>query len=69
MGAQMVREVAAKTSEVAGDGTTTATLLAAAIVNEGFKYVVAGMNPMDLKRGIDAAVEALSARLSSLAKP
>ncbi len=69
MGAQMVREVAAKTSEVAGDGTTTATLLAAAIVNEGFKYVVAGMNPMDLKRGIDAAVEALSERLRSLAKP
>jgi chaperonin GroEL len=69
MGAQMVREVAAKTSEVAGDGTTTATLLAAAIVNDGFKYVVAGMNPMDLKRGIDAAVEALAQRLRELAKP
>ncbi len=69
MGAQMVREVAAKTSEVAGDGTTTATLLAAAIVNEGMKYVVAGMNPMDLKRGIDRAVEALSARLREAAKP
>ena len=69
MGAQMVREVAAKTSEVAGDGTTTATLLAAAIVNEGMKYVAAGMNPMDLKRGIDRAVEALIAELARLAKP
>jgi chaperonin GroEL len=69
MGAQMVREVAAKTSEVAGDGTTTATLLAAAIVNEGMKYVVAGMNPMDLKRGIDQAVEALVAELGRMAKP
>ena len=69
MGAQMVREVAAKTSEVAGDGTTTATLLAAAIVNEGMKYVAAGMNPMDLKRGIDAAVDALIAELARMAKP
>src|SRR5574341_473399 len=69
MGAQMVREVAAKTSEIAGDGTTTATLLAAAIVNEGLKYVAAGMNPMDLKRGIDAAVERLVAELERLAKP
>ena len=69
MGAQMVREVAAKTAEVAGDGTTTATLLAAAMVNEGMKYVVAGMNPMDLKRGIDRAVEALAARLKELARP
>jgi chaperonin GroEL len=69
MGAQMVREVAAKTSEVAGDGTTTATLLAAAIVNEGMKYVAAGMNPMDLKRGIDQAVNALTKRLGELAKP
>jgi chaperonin GroEL len=69
MGAQMVREVAAKTAEVAGDGTTTATLLAAAIVNEGMKYVAAGMNPMDLKRGIDTAVEALVAELERLAKP
>src|SRR5512142_2121668 len=58
MGAQMAREVAAKTSEVAGDGTTTATVLAAGIVNEGMKYVAAGMNPMDLKRGIDRAVAA-----------
>jgi chaperonin GroEL len=69
MGAQMVREVASKTSEVAGDGTTTATLLAAGIVNEGMKYVVAGMNPMDLKRGIDQAVEAVIAELKRLAKP
>ena len=69
MGAQMVREVASKTSEVAGDGTTTATLLAAAIVNEGMKNVAAGMNPMDLKRGIDRAVEALVAELERMAKP
>jgi chaperonin GroEL len=69
MGAQMVREVAAKTSEVAGDGTTTATLLAASIVNEGLKYVAAGMNPMDLKRGIDLAVDTLVAELERLAKP
>ncbi|MFL5121069.1 MAG: TCP-1/cpn60 chaperonin family protein, partial [Microvirga sp.] len=56
MGAQMVREVASKSSDVAGDGTTTATVLAAAIVREGAKSVAAGMNPMDLKRGIDLAV-------------
>jgi chaperonin GroEL len=59
MGAQMVREVASKTSDVAGDGTTTATVLAAAIVKEGAKAVAAGMNPMDLKRGIDMAVDAI----------
>src|SRR5574342_1006199 len=59
MGAQMVREVASKTSDVAGDGTTTATVLAASIVKEGSKAVAAGMNPMDLKRGIDLAVEAV----------
>src|SRR3984885_6125631 len=59
MGAQMVREVASKTSDRAGDGTTTATVLAAAIVKEGAKAVAAGMNPMDLKRGIDLAVEAV----------
>ena len=59
MGAQMVREVASKTSDLAGDGTTTATVLAAAIVKEGSKAVAAGMNPMDLKRGIDLAVEAI----------
>src|SRR5579871_2982480 len=56
MGAQMVRSVASKTNDVAGDGTTTATVLAQAIVNEGIKLVAAGMNPMDLKRGIDLAV-------------
>ena len=60
MGAQMVKEVAAKTSDVAGDGTTTATVLAQSIVSEGMKYVAAGMNPMDLKRGIDKAVIAAS---------
>src|ERR1700736_5558977 len=59
MGAQMVREVASKTSYIAGDGTTTATVLAAAIIREGAKAVAAGMNPMDLKRGIDIAVEAV----------
>ena len=59
MGAQMVREVASKTSDIAGDGTTTATVLAHAIVKEGAKAVAAGMNPMDLKRGIDLAVEAV----------
>ena len=59
MGAQMVREVASKTNDVAGDGTTTATVLAQAIVREGAKAVAAGMNPMDLKRGIDMAVEAI----------
>ena len=58
MGAQMVKEVASKTSDIAGDGTTTATVLAQAIVREGMKYVAAGMNPMDLKRGIDKAVVA-----------
>jgi chaperonin GroEL len=69
MGAQMAREVASKTSEVAGDGTTTATLLAAGIVVEGMKYVTAGMNPMDLKRGIDLAVDAVVAELKALARP
>ena len=69
MGAQMMREVAAKTSEVAGDGTSTATVLAAGIITEGLKYVAAGMNPMDLKRGIDAAAEALVVELKRLAKP
>jgi chaperonin GroEL len=59
MGAQMVKEVASKTSDAAGDGTTTATVLAQSIVREGMKYVAAGMNPMDLKRGIDKAVTAL----------
>ncbi|MCL4688925.1 MAG: chaperonin GroEL, partial [Burkholderiales bacterium] len=69
MGAQMAREVASKTSDVAGDGTTTATLLAHGIVIEGMKHVAAGLNPMDLKRGIDLAVEAIVAGLRRLAKP
>jgi len=69
LGVQMVREVAAKTSDVAGDGTTTAMVLAHAIVTEGMKYVAAGMNPMDLKRGIDRAVAALVAELARLARP
>ncbi|HEX6065672.1 MAG TPA: chaperonin GroEL, partial [Longimicrobiales bacterium] len=69
MGAQMVKEVASKTSDVAGDGTTTATVLAQAIVAEGMKYVAAGMNPMDLKRGIDKAVEATVAELKKISKP
>ena len=59
MGAQMVKEVASRTSETAGDGTTTATILAQAIVDEGLKSVAAGMNPMDLKRGIDMATKAI----------
>ena len=68
MGAQMVKEVASKTNEEAGDGTTTATILAQAIVKEGVKYVTAGMNPMDVKRGIDAAVEHVKENLISSAK-
>ncbi len=69
LGAQMAREVAAKTSEAAGDGTTTATVLAQAMVNEGVKYVTAGLDPMDLKRGIDAAVEAVVATLKRNSRP
>jgi len=69
MGAQMVKEVASKTSDVAGDGTTTATVLAQAMVREGLKAVAAGMNPMDLKRGIDKAVEAAVAELKAISKP
>src|SRR6476646_2344876 len=69
MGAQMVKEVASKTSDVAGDGTTTATVLAQAIVQEGMKYVAAGMNPMDLKRGIDKAVDTVVAELKKTSKP
>ena len=69
MGAQLVREVAAKTSEVAGDGTTTATVLAQSIVNEGMKFVAAGMNPMDLRRGIDQGVAAAVAELKRLSRP
>src|ERR671930_113593 len=66
MGAQMLKEVASKTSDVAGDGTTTATVLAQAIVQEGMKYVASGMNPMDLKRGIDKAVDAVVGELKKL---
>src|SRR6476469_2415465 len=69
MGAQMAKEVASKTSDVAGDGTTTATVLAQAIVQEGMQYVAAGMNPMDLKRGIDKAVEAVVAESQKSSKP
>ncbi|MFO1421935.1 MAG: chaperonin GroEL, partial [Candidatus Competibacteraceae bacterium] len=69
MGAQMVKEVASKTSDVAGDGTTTATVLAQAIVREGMKAIAAGMNPMDLKRGIDKAVIATVEELRKLSKP
>src|SRR3989304_153906 len=68
MGAQMLREVATKTSDIAGDGTTTATVLAQAIVREGAKAVAAGMNPMDLKRGIDLAVEAVVEDIKKRAK-
>ncbi|MBX4926725.1 chaperonin GroEL, partial [Rhizobium binae] len=68
MGAQMVREVASKTSDIAGDGTTTATVLAQAIVREGAKAVTSGMNPMDLKRGIDLAVTAIVAELKANAR-
>src|SRR5881394_1717309 len=69
MGAQMVKEVASKTSDVAGDGTTTATVLAQAIFREGAKLVAAGNNPMEIKRGIDKAVEAVVAELKKLTKP
>ena len=69
MGAQMVREVASKTSDIAGDGTTTATVLAQAIFREGAKNVVAGANPMELKRGIEKAVEVIVDELKKLAKP
>src|ERR1700676_5282786 len=69
MGAQMVKEVASKTSDVAGDGTTTATVLARAIIREGLKSVAAGANPMDLKRGIDLAVNLATEELKKLSKP
>jgi len=68
MGAQMVREVASKTNDVAGDGTTTATVLAQAIVREGHKAVAAGMNPMDVKRGVDMAAQAVVAELNKMSK-
>src|SRR5215470_14741357 len=69
MGAQMVREVASKTSDKAGDGTTTATVLAQAIYSHGLLLVEAGHNPMDLKRGVDAAVEAIVAEIKKAASP
>ncbi|WP_295591132.1 TCP-1/cpn60 chaperonin family protein, partial [uncultured Lamprocystis sp.] len=69
MGAQMVKEVASHTSDVAGDGTTTATVLAQAMVREGLKAVAAGMNPMDLKRGIEQAVTAATEQLKLMSKP
>jgi chaperonin GroEL (HSP60 family) len=69
MGAQMVKEVASKTNDIAGDGTTTATVLAQALVTEGVKSVAAGMNPMDLKRGIDKAAEAAVKALRELSQP
>ncbi len=69
MGAQMVKEVSSKTADIAGDGTTTATVLAQALVREGHKAIAAGMNPMDLKRGIDAVVKSATSELHDLAKP
>src|SRR6476620_5354019 len=69
MGAQMVREVASKTSDIAGDGTTTATLLAQSIFRQGVKAVAAGVNPMALKRGIDKAVDVVVEQVKSLSKP
>jgi len=69
MGAQMVKEVASKTSDLAGDGTTTATVLAQAIFNEGAKYVAAGHNPMEIKRGVDKAVAVITKELANLSSP
>ena len=69
MGAQMLKEVASKTSDVAGDGTTTATVLAQAIYREGIKNVTAGANPMDIKRGIDRAVDVVTTELKKMSKP
>ena len=69
MGAQMVKEVASKTSDVAGDGTTTATVLAQAIYREGAKNVTAGANPMAIKRGIEQAVEMMTSELKRMSKP
>ncbi|HET9644136.1 MAG TPA: TCP-1/cpn60 chaperonin family protein, partial [Burkholderiaceae bacterium] len=69
MGVQLLREVAARTSEMAGDGTTTATVLAHRMIAEGLKYLAAGMNPMDLKRGIDHAVEVVVTELKTLSQP
>ena len=69
MGAQLLREVAARTSEMAGDGTTTATVLAHAMIHEGLRYLAGGMNPMDLKRGMEQAIEAVVAELKRVARP
>src|SRR5690606_23036391 len=69
IGAQVVKQVASKTADVAGDGTTTAAVLAQAIVQEGVRYVAAGLNPMDLKRGVDKAVAAVVDELKNLSKP
>ena len=69
MGAQMVKEVASKTSDIAGDGTTTATVLARSMLTEGIKAVAAGMNPMDLKRGMDLTVKSVVEQLAKLSKP
>src|SRR5210317_744541 len=69
MGAQMVKEVASQTSDVAGDGTTTATVLTQSILNEGLKSVAAGMNPMDLKRGVDKAVAEVVAKIADMSIP
>ena len=69
MGAQMIKEVASKTNDQAGDGTTTSTVLCQALATEGFKAVAAGMNPMDLKRGMDAAVDAVVSELQKNSKP
>merc|ERR1719499_611798 len=69
MGASLIKQVASKTNDIAGDGTTTSTVLARAILREGTKAVVAGMNPMDLKRGIDTAVKTVLDRLETMAKP
>src|SRR5690606_28633605 len=69
IGAQVVKQASSKTADVAGDGTTTATVLAQGIVQEGVRYVASGLNPMDLKRGIDKAVEAVVKELKTLSKP
>jgi len=69
MGAQMIKEVASKTSDTAGDGTTTATVLAHAMIHEGLRYLAGGMNPMDLKRGMEQAIEAVVAELKRIARP
>ena len=69
MGAQLLREVASRTSEMAGDGTTTATVLAHAMVREGLRYLAGGMNPMDLKRGIEQGIEAVVAQIQAIARP